>query len=232
MKTIRRNTFETNSSSVHCVTILSDKEFKLIQEGKAVLEGSCVEEITPELIGDYIKSQIESAESNIKWSKESIKKYKKLQDQDTGDWPENDKRCIAGWDWKRKSGSELKIALRDAISRSEKGIELYTSNLAYLREIDANKMTDLILQLTPSLDRFKSHYYDDDDEEEYEEDDDGTPLYEKYQCSKSDFKFATEFLSDKDNIDTYGENYEESCLDERTIDGVTVHVLSYSGRDG
>ena len=28
MKTIRRNTFETNSSSAHCVTILSDKEYQ------------------------------------------------------------------------------------------------------------------------------------------------------------------------------------------------------------
>ena len=231
MKTSRRNTFETNSSSVHCVTILSDKEFNLIKEGKAVLDGHCIEEITPDLIGDYVNNQIESAEKNIEWSNESIKKYKKLQNKDTGDWPENDKRCIAGWDWKRKSGSELKIALRDAITQKEKAIELYKSNLAYLREIDVNKMTDLILQLTPSLDRFKSHYYEDEDEED-EEDDDGTPLNEVYQCSKSDIKFAIEFLSDKDNIDTYGADYEESCLDEREIDGITVHVLSYSGRDG
>lgn len=228
MKTIRRNVFETNSSSVHCVTILSDKEFNLIKEGKAVLEGDCVEEITPDLIGEYIDHKIDYAENSIEWSRKNIKQYTKLKDQDTGDWPEDDKRCIAGWDWKRKSGSELKIALRDAIAREEKSIECYTNNLAYLREIDVNKMTDLILQLTPSLDRFKTHYYDDDEEDE----DDETPSYEEYQCSKSDYKFATEFLSDKDNIDTYGEDYEESCLDEREIDGVMVHVLSYSGRDG
>jgi len=230
MKTVRRNVFETNSSSVHCVTILSDKEFNLIKEGKAVLEGSCVEEITPDLIGEYINHKIESAENSIKWSRKNIKQYTKLKDQDTGDWPENDKRCIAGWDWNRKSGSELRIALRDAIAREEKSIESYINNLAYLREIDVNKMTDLILQLTPSLDKFKTHYYDDDEEDD--EDDNETPSYEEYQCSKSDYKFATEFLSDKDNIDTYGEDYEESCLDEREIDGVMVHVLSYSGRDG
>lgn len=230
MKTIRRNTFETNSSSVHCVTILSDKEFKLIQDGKAVLEGHYVEEITPDLIGEYINHKIDYAENSIKCSRKNIKEYTKLKDQDTGDWPEEDKRRIAGWDWKRKSGSELKIALRDAIAREEKGIELYTNNLAYLQEIDVNKMTDLILQLTPLLDKFKTNYYDDDEEED--EDDDETPSYEEYQCSKSDYKFAAEFLSDKDNIDTYGEDYEESCLDERTIDGVTVHVLSYSGRNG
>lgn len=229
MKTIRRNTFETNSSSVHCVTILSDKEFNLIKEGKAVLEGDCVEEITPDLIGEYIDHKIDYAENSIEWSRKNIKRYTKLKDQDTGDWPEDDKRCIAGWDWNRKSGSELRIALRDAIAREEKSIECYTNNLVYLREIDVNKMTDLILQLTPSLDRFKTHYYDDDDEED---EDDETPSYEEYQCSKSDYKFAAEFLSDKDNIDTYGEDYEESCLDEREIDGVMVHVLSYSGRDG
>jgi hypothetical protein len=89
-------------------------------------------------------------------------------------------------------------------------------------------MTDLILQLVPSLSSLKSHYYYDDEEEE--DDDDETPLYEKYQCSKLDCDFAIEFLSDKDNIDTYGEGYEESSLDEREIDGVIVHVLSYSGR--
>lgn len=228
MKTIRRNTFETNSSSVHCVTILSDKEFNLIKEGKAVLEGSCVEEITPDLIGEYINHKIESAENSIKWSRKNIKQYTKLKDQDTGDWPENDKRCIAGWDWDRKSGSELKIALRDAITREEKSIECYTNNLAYLREADVKKITDLILQLTPSIEKFKHHYYFDDAE-------DGTaPTYEEYQHlgSKSDFKLATEFLYDKDNIDTYGDQYEESRLDEREIDGVMVHVLSYSGRDG
>lgn len=228
MKTIRRNTFETNSSSVHSVTILSDKEFNLIKEGKAVLNDDCCEEITTKSIGDYISKEINNTENSIERSRKSIKRYETLQNQDTGDWPEDDKRCIAGWDWNRKSGSELKIALRDVIAREEKNIERYINNLAYLREIDVNKMTDLILQLVPSLSSFKSHYYYDDDEEE--ENDDETPLYEKYQCSKPDCDFAIEFLSDKDNIDTYGEEYEESHLDEREIDGVKVYVLSYSGR--
>lgn len=224
MKTIRRNTFETNSSSVHCVTILSDKEFNLIKEGKAVLEGNCVEEITPELVNNYINDKIDSVENSIERSRKNIEHYNKLQDLDTGDWPEDDKRWIAGWDWKRLSGSELKIALRNAITQSEKIIEDYTNNLTYLRGIDINKMTDLILQLTPSLSRLKSYYDEDEDDE--------TPLYQEYQCSESDFKFATEFLYDKDNIDTYGDQYEESRLDEREVDGVMVHVLSYSGRDG
>ena len=225
MKTIRRNTFETNSSSVHCVTILSDKEFNLIKEGKAVLEGNCVEEITPELVNNYINDKIDSVENSIERSRKNIEHYNKLQDLDTGDWPEDDKRWIAGWDWKRLSGSELKIALRNAITQREKIIEDYTNNLTYLRGIDINKMTDLILQLTPSLSRLKS-YYDEDDE-----DDDETPLYQEYQCSESDFKFATEFLIGKDNIDTFGEEYEESHLDDREIDGILVHVLSYSGHD-
>lgn len=226
MKTIRRNTFETNSSSVHCVTILSDKEFNLIKEGKAVIDDLHVEEITPDLINNYINDKIDSAENSIERSRKNIEHYKKLQGQDTDDWPEDDKRWIAGWDWKRLSGSELKIALRDVISREEKNIEHYTNNLAYLHKIDVNKITDLILQLTPSLDKFKTHYYEDDEEE----DDDETPSYEEYQCSESDFKFATEFLIGKDNIDTFGEEYEESHLDDREIDGILVHVLSYSGQ--
>ena len=225
MKTIRRNTFETNSSSVHCVTILSDKEFNLVQEGKAVIDYDCVKEITPELVNNYINDKIDSAENSIERSRKNIEHYNKLQDLDTGDWPEDDKRWIAGWDWKRLSGSELKIALRNAITQGEQNIGDYTNDLTYLRGIDTNKMTDLILQLTPSLSRLKSRYDDEDDE------DDEIPLYKEYQCSESDFKFATEFLSDKDNIDTFGEGYEESHLDDREIDGVLVHVLSYSGHD-
>ena len=221
MKTIRRNTFETNSSSVHCVTILSDKEFNLVKEGKAVIDYDCVKEITPELVNNYINDKIDSAEDSIERSRKNIEHYNKLQDLDTGDWPEDDKRWIAGWDWKRLSGSELKIALRNAITQREKIIEDYTNNLTYLRGIDINKMTDLILQLTPSLSRLKS-YYDEDNE---------TPLYQEYQCSESDFKFATEFLIGKDNIDTFGEGYEESHLDDREINGILVHVLSYSGHD-
>lgn len=224
MKTIRRNTFETNSSSVHCVTILSDKEFNLVKEGKAVIDYDCVKEITPDLISNYINDKIDSTEDSIERSRKSIEHYNKLQDLDTGDWPEDDKRWIAGWDWKRLSGSELKIALRNAITQREKIVEDNTNNLTYLRGIDINKMTDLILQLTPSLSRLKS-YYDEDDE------DDETPLYQEYQCSESDFKFATEFLIGKDNIDTFGEEYEESHLDDREIDGILVHVLSYSGHD-
>ena len=50
MKTIRRNTFETNSSSVHCVTILSDKEYQNIENGKAVLNYRNYVEITPQFI--------------------------------------------------------------------------------------------------------------------------------------------------------------------------------------
>ncbi len=224
MKTIRRNTFETNSSSVHCVTILSDKEFNLVQEGKAVIDYDHVKEITPDLISNYINDKIDSAENGIEQFRKNIKHYKNLQDKDTSDWPEDDKRWVAGWDWKRLSSSELKIALRNAITQEEKLIEDYTNDLTYLRGIDINKMTDLILQLTPSLSRLKS-YYDED------EDDDETPSYEEYQCSESDFEFATEFLSDKDNIDTFGEGYEESHLDDREIDGILVHVLSYSGHD-
>ena len=221
MKTIRRNTFETNSSSVHCVTILSDKQFNLVKEGKAVIDYDCVKEITPELVNNYINDKIDSAENSIERSRKNIEHYNKLQDLDTGDWPEDDKRWIAGCDWKRLSGSELKIALRNAITQREKIIEDYTNNLTYLRGIDINKMTDLILQLTPSLSRLKS-YYDEDNE---------TPLYQEYQCSESDFKFATEFLIGKDNIDTFGEGYEESHLDDREINGILVHVLSYSGHD-
>lgn len=37
MKTIRQNTFETNSSSCHVITVLTDSELEMLQKGKLLL---------------------------------------------------------------------------------------------------------------------------------------------------------------------------------------------------
>lgn len=82
-------------------------------------------------------------------------------------------------------------------------------------------MVKLFEKMIPDLERLK---------EEYQKDDDGYILSaDDCGCSEEEFNWAIEFLNDKDNIDTYGNGYDESCYDSRAIDGVMVHVLSYSG---
>lgn len=224
MKTIRRNTFETNSSSVHCVTILSDKEYQNIKNGKAVLDYRNYVEITPQFIREKIAEDKKYFESSIKAYEKTIEKFEKLINVDTGDWSEEDKRTIAGWSWERLSGSELKIKLREYLEHAKKRIQENKDSITEADSLDPEKMVKLFEKMIPDLERLK---------EEYQKDDDGDILSaDDYGCSEEEFNWAIEFLNDKDNIDTYGSGYDESCYDSRAIDGVMVHVLSYSGYDG
>ena len=221
MKTIRRNTFETNSSSVHCVTILSDKEYQNIKNGKAVLDYRNYVEITPQFIQEKIAEDKKYFESSIKEYEKNIEKFEKLINVDTGDWSEEDKRTIAGWTWKRLSGSELKIKLHEYLERAKERIQENKDSISEADSLDPEKMVKLFEKMIPDLEKLK---------EEYQKDDDGYILsVDDYGCSKEEFNWAIEFLNDKDNIDTYGSGYDESCYDSRAIDGVMVHVLSYSG---
>lgn len=224
MKTIRRNTFETNSSSVHCVTILSDKEYQNIKNGKAVLDYRNYVEITPQFIREKIAEDKKYFESSIKAYEKTIEKFEKLINVDTGDWSEEDKRTIAGWSWERLSGSELKIKLREYLEHAKKRIQENKDSITEADSLDPEKMVKLFEKMIPDLERLK---------EEYQKDDDGDILSaDDYGCSEEEFNWAIEFLNDKDNIDTYGNGYDESCYDSRAIDGVMVHVLSYSGYNG
>lgn len=230
MKTIRRNVFETNSSSVHCVTILSDKEYQNIKAGKAVLDYHNYVEITPQFIREKIAEDKKYSESSIEEYEKNIKKFEKLIDVDTGDWSKEDKRTIVGWTWERLSGSELKIKLREYLERAKERIQENKDSIAEADSLDPEKMIKLLEKMIPNLERIKEEYnsYDEDDEE----DDEDILSADDYGCSEEEFNWAIGFLNDKDNIDTYGNEYDESAYDSRTIDGVTVHVLSYSGRDG
>lgn len=231
MKTIRRNVFETNSSSVHCVTILSDKEYQNIKNGKAVLDYHDYVEITPQFIREKIAEDKNYSESSIEEYEKNIKKFEKLIDVDTGDWSKEDKRTIVGWTWERLSGSELKIKLREYLENAKKRIQENKDSIAEADSLDPEKMVKLLERMIPDLERLKEEYHDYDDDDE-EEDDEDILSADDYGCSEEEFNWAIEFLNDKDNIDTYGSEYDESSYDSRTIDGVTVHVLSYSGRDG
>lgn len=229
MKTVRRNVFETNSSSVHCVTILSDKEYQNIKNGKAVLDYHDYVEITPQFIREKIAEDKKYSESSIEEYEKNIKKFEKLIDVDTGDWSKEDKRTIVGWTWERLSGSELKIKLREYLERAKERIQENKDSIAEADSLDPEKMVKLLERMIPDLERLKEEYNDYDDEED---DDEDILSADDYGCSEEEFNWAIGFLNDKDNIDTYGSGYDESSYDSRTIDGVTIHVLSYSGRDG
>lgn len=229
MKTIRRNVFETNSSSVHCVTILSDKEYQNIKNGKAVLDYHDYVEITPQFIREKIAEDKKYSESSIEEYEKNIKKFEKLIDVDTGDWSKEDKRTIVGWTWERLSGSELKIKLREYLERAKERIQENKDSIVEADSLDPEKMVKLLERMIPDLERLKEEYHDYEDDED---DDEDALTADDYGCSEEEFNWAIGFLNDKDNIDTYGSGYDESSYDSRTIDGVTVHVLSYSGRDG
>lgn len=229
MKTIRRNVFETNSSSVHCVTILSDKEYQNIKNGKAVLDYHDYVEITPQFIREKIAKDKSYSESSIEEYEKNIKKFEKLIDVDTGDWSKEDKRTIVGWTWERLSGSELKIKLREYLENAKKRIQENKDSITEADSLDPEKMVKLLEKMIPDLERLKEEYHDYEDDED---DDEDALTADDYECSEEEFNWAIGFLNDKDNIDTYGSGYDESSYDSRTIDGVTVHVLSYSGRDG
>lgn len=225
MKTIRRNTFETNSSSVHCVTILSDKEYQNIKNGKAVLDYHNYVEITPQFIQEKIAEDKKYFESSIKEYEKNIEKFEKLINVDTGDWSEEDKRTIAGLTWKPLSGSELKIKLHEYLERAKEHIQENKDSIAEVDSLDPEKMVKLLERMIPNLKRLKEEYNEDEDDNE------DILSADDYGCSKEEFNWAIGFLIDKDDIDTYGSGYDESSYDSRTIDGVTVHVLSYSGYD-
>ena len=224
MRTIRRNVFETNSSSVHCVTILSDKEYQNIKNGKAVLDYRSYVEITPQFIREKIAEDKKYFESSIEECEKNIEKFEKLINVDTGDWSKEDKKAIAGWSWEHLSGSELKIKLHEYLERAKEHIQENKDSIKEVDSLDPEKMAKLLEKMIPDLKRLK---------EEYHEDDDGDILFaDDYGCSEEEFNWAIDFLNDKDNIDTYGGGYDESSYDSREIDGVIVHVLSYSGYDG
>ena len=55
---------------------------------------------------------------------------------------------------------------------------------------------------------------------------------EDFDCSDVEFDILEDFLSYAWTYKSFGGNYENIDESSRTIDGVTVHVLSYSGYDG
>ena len=224
MKTIRYNTFETNSSSTHSLTILSDREYHNIEDCKAVIdENDNYLEFTEESVKSIIKDHIDNTKGRIDRYTKYIKEYNGLFDKDTGDWTLDQKRTVGGWQWERLSGSEIKIKLREFINSSQKSLDSSKMDLEYYQNIDNKKILELFLEAIPYISSL--HNEDEDDL-------DDTFKFIKSKYSPKDFDFVTSFLRDCNNFETYGGDTYETFDESRTVDGVKIHCVGYYGYDG
>lgn len=216
MRTIRNNVFETNSSSIHCVTILSDKEYQDVKDGKAVISGDSYFKITLGTIKEYIEDEISSSKHSIENYHERMKNYKSLLEKDTGDWTESEKGSIT-WSYDHYNGSELKKLVEGRIQECENNIKDAESLIKDYESLDAKKLLNYVKDIIiPNLEEIK----DSDENPSCFND-----IEEKY------IEPVRSFSEDFDNIETYGQGYEND-EDTRSVEGIKIHVLSYYGCDG
>lgn len=234
MKTIRHNVFETNSSSEHVVTILSDKEYKNIENGKAALDyRGCYIDLNKDALKDLIKEAIEDTEEDIEHIKSDIEEYSALENTDTGDWTTHQIYYVSDDYSGSVKGAELKNKLKEKLTKWKGDIQESLEYIENLKKIDITHLGSLIETTVKNLssleELFENASYDEVNlsnalaslKDKLVEDD--------LSFSDTEIKFISSKITEWDNIETFGDDYEESGNDERTIDGVTVHVLSYSG---
>lgn len=213
MRTIRQNVFETNSSSMHAVCILTETEFENIKAGKGFIAGEDhYEEVNADTVKKYFKECSDYLEERNAENKANIEELKNLKGR-AADSLTNKEKSLLLWDTALfKSYPEKAI---------EKGLEQLNNNILenekFFEKLNnedyIKKITDKILYHIDSLQSIKENEFD----------------YEEAGMTKEEFEYFQEFLSDYDNIDSFGYGYENSNLDSRDINGLKVYVLSYSG---
>lgn len=222
MKTVRQNVFETNSSSCHVVTILSDKEYHDVEDGKAFINyDGDVEALTEDRVSKYLKDSIRIVKESIDRSQKHVADFSSYIEKDTLSWPEEILRAVC-YSYKSKTANELKQMMDEKIQCFNIMAKNDADKRDRYEEVDAKKLLNIISSLASSFEAVK------DEELEYGEYKTMTDI----PVTETEFELACDYLSSYDNIETYGAGYEESDHSSRTIDGVTVHVLSYSGYDG
>lgn len=214
MRTIRNNTFETNSSSTHCVTILSDAEYKNIQNGIGVLDDcndyfEVSEESAKEFIENSISSNlkyISSREGEIKDKEEFLKKdFSKLTDAE--------KRSIT-WNWTDKTEDELRKIVEGQIKYNQDCIAEYKEEIEYYKNVDVAALVKAVKEeVIPNI----SHIREDDF---------------KPNVPEELTKAVNDYTYGFNNIESFGNGWEDVFEQSRTVDGVTMHVLGYFGYDG
>jgi hypothetical protein len=213
MRTIRQNVFETNSSSMHAVCILTETEYKNIKEGKGLIAGeSHYKDINVEAVQQYFKEQAEYLKKRNAERKVDIEDLKTLENR-TVDSFTNRERYLIRWDidlYKSDPKKAIENGLKelnDQISENEKDLETLEN------EEFINRVANKVLYHIDALQYIKDNDFD----------------YEEAGLTSEEFEYMRDFLSDMDNIDSFGYGYENQNVDSRKIDGQEIYVLSYSG---
>lgn len=215
MRTIRQNVFETNSSSMHAVCILTETEYENIKAGKGLIVGnSHYEDITVETVQKYFKEQAEYLKKRNVEYKADIEELKTLENR-TVDSFTNRERYLIRWNTELfKSNPKQAIEnglkeLNDMISENEESLKTLEN------EDFIKKIADKVIYHIDSIQYIKDNDFD----------------YEEAGITEDEFEYIQDFLSEKDNIDSFGYGYENSNVDSRDINGQRIYVLSYSGYD-
>ena len=213
MRTIRQNVFETNSSSMHAVCILTETEYENIKEGKGLLVGEDhYEDLSVEAVQKYFNNQAEYLKERNDEYRAGLKEIKTLEKRDASSLT-NKERSFIRWNIELfKSDPKKAIEngtkeLKDQISENEKNLETL-ENEEFIKNV-----ADKALLVVDSLSYIKDNDFD----------------YEEAGLTEKEFEYIQDFLSEKDNLDTFGDGYENNEVDSRTINGQKVYVLSYSG---
>lgn len=213
MRTIRQNVFETNSSSMHAVCILTETEYENIKSGKGlIVGGDHYEELSLETVQKYFNSQAEYYKERNTEYKAGLEEIKKLGKRDASSL--TNKECsLIRWNIDLfKSDPKKAIEngtkeLKEMISQNEKSLETL-ENEEFIKNV-AKK----VLYHIEDLRSIKENDFD----------------YEEADMTEEEFDYVQDFLSEMDNIDSFGYGYENQEVNSRKIDGQEVYVLSYSG---
>lgn len=213
MRTIRQNVFETNSSSMHAVCILTETEYDDIKRGKGLIAGEDhYEEVNADTVKKHFTEKAEYLKKIKLQYKADIEEIKKLENRKVDSLTNKEKGLIR-WN--------VNLFMSNPKEAIEKGIENLKENISEIEESLVNldnedfikKVADKTMQVIDSLQYIKDNDFD----------------YEEADMTEDEFDYVKEFLSDYDNIDSFGYGYENSDVNSRNINGQKVYVLSYSG---
>lgn len=219
MKTIRFGVFETNSSSCHSVTILSDAEYNAFKEQKAIIKDGGYRELTKEEIESDVTNDINYWKGSIERDGKTIELYEdliKIECHKTF-FEKIEKYKDDHWELRRVVDTTYDSAiafLSEKIYFYKKSIEEHKETVSGLENADLDKVTKLTQEYAKDHRDFECLERED------------------FDCSDVEFDIIEGFLSCAWTYESFGGNYENTDESSRTIDGVTVHVLSYSGYDG
>lgn len=189
MRTIRQNVFETNSSSMHAVCILTETEYENIKSGKGLIVGEDhYEDLSVEAVQKYFNSQAEYLRERNDEYRAGLKEIKTLEKRDASSLT-NKERSFIRWNIELFK-SDPKKAIENGIKELNDQISEYEETLEILENEEFIKnVADKVLLHAESLQSIKDNDFD----------------YEEAGLTEKEFEYVQNFLSEKDNIDTFGD---------------------------